>query len=112
MLAAASTDRNVMLYDVRLATALKKVTLHMRANQIAWNPMEAFNFTVASEDGNCYSFDMRKLDKAQTVRTFFCVCVCVWLDIRGWGFRGWTDLPALPLAPQVGVSAAKPGAIF
>jgi len=67
VLAAASTDRNVMLYDVRLATALKKVTLHMRANQIAWNPMEAFNFTVASEDGNCYSFDMRKLDKAQTV---------------------------------------------
>ena len=33
----------------------------MKTNAIAWNPMEAFNFTTASEDHNCYTFDMRKL---------------------------------------------------
>jgi WD repeat and SOF domain-containing protein 1 len=29
--------------------------------------MEAFNFTVANEDSNCYTFDMRKLDIALNV---------------------------------------------
>jgi len=29
--------------------------------------MEAFNFTVANEDHNCYTFDMRKLDIARNV---------------------------------------------
>lgn len=29
--------------------------------------MEAFNFTTASEDHNCYTFDMRKLDRALNV---------------------------------------------
>ena len=36
-------------------------------NALAWNPMEAFNFTVANEDHNLYSFDMRKLDQATCV---------------------------------------------
>ena len=35
----------------------------MKANAVAWNPMEAFNFTAASEDSNLYSFDLRRLDK-------------------------------------------------
>ncbi len=39
----------------------------MKSNAIAWNPMEAFNFTVANEDHNCYTFDMRKLDIALNV---------------------------------------------
>lgn len=36
----------------------------MKSNAIAWNPMEAFNFAVANDDSNCYSFDMRKLSRA------------------------------------------------
>ncbi len=39
----------------------------MKSNAIAWNPMEAFNFTVANEDHNCYTFDMRNLDIALNV---------------------------------------------
>lgn len=34
---------------------------------VAWNPMEAFNFTCANEDHNLYTFDMRKLDAALAV---------------------------------------------
>ena len=31
--------------------------------------MEAFNFSVANEDHNCYTFDMRRLDTAMKVHT-------------------------------------------
>ena len=34
---------------------------------MAWNPMEAFNFTVANEDCNLYTYDMRKLSIASCV---------------------------------------------
>ncbi|CAG8635868.1 25583_t:CDS:2, partial [Gigaspora margarita] len=39
----------------------------MKTNAISWNPMEAFNFTAANEDHNCYTFDMRKMDCALNV---------------------------------------------
>jgi WD repeat and SOF domain-containing protein 1 len=39
----------------------------MRGNAVAWNPMEAFNLSVASEDHNVYTFDMRRLDTALNV---------------------------------------------
>ena len=45
-----------------------------RSNAVAWNPMEAFNFTVANEDCNLYTYDMRKLATASClhkVRTHF-----------------------------------------
>lgn len=39
----------------------------MKANALAWNPREPMNFVVASEDHNCYSFDMRQLSRALMV---------------------------------------------
>ncbi len=39
----------------------------MKTNAIAWNPMEAFNFSTASEDHNCYTFDMRYLNNTLSV---------------------------------------------
>ena len=39
----------------------------MKTNAIAWNPMEAFNFSTASEDHNCYTFDMRSLSQSLSV---------------------------------------------
>ena len=41
-----------------------RCALQTRCNSIAWNPMEAFNFTVANEDCNLYTYDMRKLQSA------------------------------------------------
>jgi WD repeat and SOF domain-containing protein 1 len=41
--------------------------MKMRTNAIAWNPMEAFVFTAANEDHNCYTFDMRKMESAVNV---------------------------------------------
>jgi DDB1- and CUL4-associated factor 13 len=67
ILASCGSDRTVCLYDLRTSKPLSKVILAMRSNAICWNPMEAFNFTVANEDHNCYTFDMRKLNLAKNV---------------------------------------------
>lgn len=69
VLASTGSDRSVVLHDMRTATAIRKVVLHKRSNKVAWNPMEAFNFVVANEDHNLYTFDMRRLDSALCVHT-------------------------------------------
>jgi WD repeat and SOF domain-containing protein 1 len=65
--ATLGSDRSIILYDRRLETAIGKITLAMKSNALCWNPMEAFNFTVANEDTNCYTFDMRKMKAACNV---------------------------------------------
>lgn len=50
ILAACASDRSIILYDMREAKPLRKVKMNLRPNRLAWNPMEAFNFTVANED--------------------------------------------------------------
>lgn len=34
---------------------------------LSFNPIEPINFTVGNDDSNCYSFDMRKMDKAKVI---------------------------------------------
>ena len=67
LLATVGSDRAVALYDIRQPVPLRKVVLSMRSNAVAWNPMEPLNFTVANEDSNLYSFDMRWLDRSRVV---------------------------------------------
>ncbi|CCU97714.1 unnamed protein product [Malassezia sympodialis ATCC 42132] len=67
VLASAGTDRGVTLYDVRSGQPLHKVVLTMRANDIAWSPVEPTTFAVASEDHNMYTFDMRNLSSATQI---------------------------------------------
>ena len=43
----------------------------MNSNKVAWNPREPFNFVLANEDFNLYSFDMRNLDKALLIHKVF-----------------------------------------
>ncbi|XP_053571241.1 DDB1- and CUL4-associated factor 13 [Bombina bombina] len=62
ILGSCASDRNIVLYDMRQATPLKKVILEMRTNALCWNPMEAFIFTAANENYNLYTYDMRYLD--------------------------------------------------
>ena len=64
ILAASTQDRDVILYDVRGVTPIRKLSLAMRSNAIAWNPMEPFNVAVANEDSNCYTFDVRMFNSA------------------------------------------------
>lgn len=67
ILASAATDRSIVLYDLRTSSPLSKAILGLASNAISWNPMEAFNFAVASEDHNAYIFDMRNLKRALNV---------------------------------------------
>jgi len=68
LLAAAASDRSVILYDTREVGALRRVVMNLKTNVIAWNPMEAMVFTVGSEDYNMYAFDLRKLDRPVNVQ--------------------------------------------
>ncbi|XP_046396695.1 DDB1- and CUL4-associated factor 13 isoform X2 [Ischnura elegans] len=61
VLAACASDRSMIFYDVRMSGPIRKVVMRLRSNKVAWNPMEAFVFTCASEDYNLYSFDARNL---------------------------------------------------
>lgn len=67
VLASTASDRSVVVWDVRLSTPVTKTLLNFASNGLSWNPMEAFNLAVASEDHNCYIFDVRKFDRALNV---------------------------------------------
>jgi WD repeat and SOF domain-containing protein 1 len=71
LLAGCGGDRSITLYDVRLAAPVRKVVMQTRANAVSWNPMEPLNFTCASEDACCYTFDLRHLDAAACVHKDF-----------------------------------------
>ena len=64
ILASTSTDRAIVLYDLRVGDCISKTYLQMRSNAISWNPMEPYYFSVANEDHNCYTFDMRFMQNA------------------------------------------------
>lgn len=61
--ATTSSDRAITLFDMRKPAPLRKVICTMRSNQLCWNPMEAFLFTVANEDHDLHTYDMRNLSK-------------------------------------------------
>lgn len=64
LLGSTASDRSVCLYDLRSSVPMRKFMLSMKSNKFVWNPMEPFNFVLANEDNNVYSFDMRNLSKA------------------------------------------------
>lgn len=67
VLATTASDRSIALYDLRMATPVRKVIMQTKSNSVAWNPREALNFTSANDDGNCYSYDMRNLSTASCI---------------------------------------------
>jgi len=56
-----TVDKSVVLYDVRADEPMKKLKLDMQSNGISWNPQQAMLFTVANEDNNLYTFDIRNV---------------------------------------------------
>lgn len=51
LLASTTSERGIILYDIRAASILRKVQMSMVSNDIAWNPREPMNFTVVWESG-------------------------------------------------------------
>ncbi|XP_025161394.1 DDB1- and CUL4-associated factor 13 [Harpegnathos saltator] len=60
LLAACTSERRIILYDTRDTGPLRKITMKLRSNKLAWNPMESMTFTCANEDYNLYTYDIRK----------------------------------------------------
>jgi WD repeat and SOF domain-containing protein 1 len=60
-------DRSVILYDARSNSAAHRIVLTMKSNDLAWNPREPMNFTLANEDSNLYTFDMRNMSEARKI---------------------------------------------
>ncbi|KAK0704687.1 WD40-repeat-containing domain protein [Lasiosphaeris hirsuta] len=67
VIGAVAVDRSIMLFDLRTNTPVIKTVLKFASNRIVFNPMEAMNLAVASEDHNIYMFDARNFDKAQNI---------------------------------------------
>jgi DDB1- and CUL4-associated factor 13 len=67
LICSVSSDRSIILIDTRTSLAISKLKLQLKSNDLGWNPQEPINFTVANEDGNLYTFDMRKLDEANKI---------------------------------------------
>jgi DDB1- and CUL4-associated factor 13 len=63
IIGSLAIDRSITLYDMRQSSILRQVVLEMNSNSICWNPLEAMMFTIANEDHNLYTFDMRHLKK-------------------------------------------------
>jgi WD repeat and SOF domain-containing protein 1 len=74
-----SSDRSIVLYDLRADVPMRKIVCPMRTNALDWNPREPFNFVTANEDYNCYSFDIRKLDQALLIHKDHTLAV---MDVR------------------------------
>lgn len=71
LFAATSSDRGIVLYDIRSSTPVRKVVMQMKSNAVCWNPMEPLNFTVANDDSCLYSYDMRNLSLSTCVHKDF-----------------------------------------
>ncbi|KAM7183757.1 WD40-repeat-containing domain protein [Rhypophila sp. PSN 637] len=67
IIGATAADRSVILFDLRTSLPVLKTVLKFAANRIVFNPMEAMNMAVASEDHNIYLFDARNFTKAQNI---------------------------------------------
>eukprot|EP01054_Gregarina_sp_Poly1_P006151 Gregarina_sp_Poly_1__6150@NODE_324_length_9523_cov_66_749683_g276_i0_p4_GENE_NODE_324_length_9523_cov_66_749683_g276_i0NODE_324_length_9523_cov_66_749683_g276_i0_p4_ORF_typecomplete_len493_score56_72WD40/PF00400_32/0_00018WD40/PF00400_32/0_028WD40/PF00400_32/17WD40/PF00400_32/2e06WD40/PF00400_32/3_3e05WD40/PF00400_32/7_1e03ANAPC4_WD40/PF12894_7/0_0093ANAPC4_WD40/PF12894_7/0_00056ANAPC4_WD40/PF12894_7/9_2e05ANAPC4_WD40/PF12894_7/0_0026ANAPC4_WD40/PF12894_7/3_2e03Sof1/PF04158_14/9_7e21eIF2A/PF0866 len=68
---ATANDNSVSLFDTRNNEGIQRVHLEMRSNAACWNPQKPFNFTVANEDSNLYTFDIRKMNKAFRIHNGF-----------------------------------------
>eukprot|EP01132_Coremiostelium_polycephalum_P006105 gene6105-7608_t len=67
LLASCTSERAIILYDIRQNSPAQKLITNMRSNSIAWNPTESYMIALANEDENVYQYDIRNLNKAITV---------------------------------------------
>ena len=67
VIASTASDRAVILYDVRTSSPVARTVLTFACNAVSWNPMEAYNFALASENHDIMIFDSRNMSRALNV---------------------------------------------
>jgi WD repeat and SOF domain-containing protein 1 len=55
------------LYDTKSGINISEFAMSKRTNALCWNPMNPYVFSIANDDMNSYTFDMRKLGKGPTI---------------------------------------------
>jgi WD repeat and SOF domain-containing protein 1 len=63
VISSCASDKSILLFDFRLNSPVSKIFLEMPSNDISWSYTNPLQFTVANEDANLYSFDIRNLNK-------------------------------------------------
>ena len=64
---SSASDRSIKLHDLRLHSPVKKIFLEMQTNDILWSKINPWDFIVANEDSNLYTFDIRKINQIKKV---------------------------------------------
>jgi WD repeat and SOF domain-containing protein 1 len=64
---SSSSNRSITLHDLRLHSPVKNFSLEMRTNDIIWSKINPWEFTVANEDSNLYTFDIRKINQTKKI---------------------------------------------
>lgn len=67
LLSSLCSDRSIILYDLRIKNPIKKIFMDMLNNDLSWNRGVSSEFTVANEDSNIYTFDMRNMIRAKKI---------------------------------------------
>lgn len=67
ILVATGYDRSINLFDARISNPTHQLVLKNKSASVCWNPQEPFTFTLGNEDSNCYTLDMRQLDKIKMI---------------------------------------------
>lgn len=62
----SARNNGLYLYDIKSGTGISEFFMNKRTNQVCWNPMNPFVFSIANDDLNSYTFDMRKLEDGPT----------------------------------------------
>ncbi|EFX06164.1 small nucleolar ribonucleoprotein complex subunit [Grosmannia clavigera kw1407] len=68
ILGTCGSDRSLVFFDLRTSMPVHKTVLNFACNDLAWNPQEAMNFAVGSEDYNIYHFDMRNMQRSRNIQ--------------------------------------------
>ena len=67
LIACASLDRGVTIFDSRTRSGHSKIIQEVGVTSIAWNPMDPNVFVAGSDDWSCYLFDIRVTGRARNV---------------------------------------------
>mmetsp|Transcript_6408 Transcript_6408/g.16429 ORF Transcript_6408/g.16429 Transcript_6408/m.16429 type:complete len:393 (-) Transcript_6408:11-1189(-) len=87
ILASLCSDRSIILYDLRIKVPIKKFFLEMASNDLSWNSGQISEFSVANEDSNIYTFDLRNTKQAKKVyRDHVMPVNCIEHDSKGQNF--------------------------
>ena len=67
ILLSSASDRSITIHDLRTHSPVKKFFMEMRSNDLVWFKTNPWEFTLANEDSNLYTFDLRKISHVKKI---------------------------------------------